>query len=324
MPNIPKTSGNGSDSVDLNLRGIYNITRGATYDAAISSGFDIEGGVFPHIRRGINLTPDYYYAGGSLTAAGTSDMVNNWRRFDHRTGSYQSAFSSDPSLVGQASGWDAAPSGIGITQPTNSAGLIGFVSPDSQAQQKYYIRTKITSTSSDNDSIGVILAWRTDGTIEYTLYAQRSNSDLGGLDAWSIVENFRGSSSGYSAKAVGTYNYATPSSWSNYTNGTVIEVISSIDDDGMGNLSRTFTCRSTAMNSSTLGDEISFTVNSSSVWYPAAPYGFAAFSQEDCEFGEIYIGENETAATARPMGFDPVGTTIDPWDLGRYRNAFYT
>lgn len=324
MPNIPKTSGNGSPGLDLSLRGVYNVVKGSPYGQITNiSQFDIND---LNVREGTNITPDYYYAGGSLTADGTTDMVSNWRRFDHRPAAQISAFSSDPNLVGQADKWQAATGGVGIDQETNSFGLIGFVCPDASAQQSYYIKTKITSIDDDDDSIGVILAWRTDGSNEYTLYAQRAQNSLGGLSAWSIVEDFRGT--GGTARATGTLGYATVNgaNWNGYPNGTIIEAISYLNDDGQGNLSRTFVCRTSPMNSSALGDQISYTVPSSSVWYNAAPYGFAAFSQADCLFGEIYIGATEFDATSRAMGFEPnyIPGSNTIWDLGRYRNGFYT
>lgn len=118
----------------------------------------------------------------TMNAAPNQQTVfNSWYRFSHDSTGVQ------PANTGELSAW-AYDSGSGaISNTTNSVTFIGVVSQESY--DEYILDVKIRSTNTDDDMIGLLLAWYKDPATgkEYTLSALRSPG--GGSWLYAVVYN---------------------------------------------------------------------------------------------------------------------------------------
>lgn len=106
-------------------------------------------------------------------------VFNSWYRFSHDSTGVQ------PANSGELSAWAYDSASGSIYNTTNSVTFIGVVSD--QKYDEYILDVKIRSTSTDDDQIGVLLAWYKDPTTgkEYTLSVQRSPG--GGAWLYAVV-----------------------------------------------------------------------------------------------------------------------------------------
>ena len=111
------------------------------------------------------------------------EVFNSWTRFSHRSGYPQPAFPAE------LSSWELMPDNS-IRSTVNSSSIIGFVSPEKF--KDYTFTADVSSTSNDDDYIGlVVAAAEVDGRL-HTLSAIRSG---GGNRLWQLMYNY-GQSSG--------------------------------------------------------------------------------------------------------------------------------
>ncbi len=110
------------------------------------------------------------------------EMFNTWYRFSHNaTGNY-------PATAAELNGW-ALTADKKVTTTINSSTFIGLVSPDKYIN--YEIDTQISSTSADDDTGGIVLAFNKEDK-EYSLSAVRC---LGGNAlGWRLIFNHTQSS----------------------------------------------------------------------------------------------------------------------------------
>lgn len=112
------------------------------------------------------------------------DIFNNWYRFSHTT-----TTEDQPAIPDELLTWTYNPTTDIISNTTNSAGIIGIVSPGKYDQ--YLLDTKITSNNGDDDTIGLVLAWHVDPLTkrEYTLNLMRSPGGNGITSLYSLWYN---------------------------------------------------------------------------------------------------------------------------------------
>jgi hypothetical protein len=140
-----------------------------------------------------------------------STVFNSWYRFSHNSTDTFPANSSEL----QAWAYDSTSGQISNT--TNSATFIGVVS--TEKYDNYILDVNVSSTNTDDDVIGLLLAWYKDPTTghEYTLSALRSPG--GSSLLWGISYNFFQSSTTDGAKTL--VNGSSQVKWGNGAAGNL-------------------------------------------------------------------------------------------------------
>lgn len=138
-----------------------------------------------------------------------ANVFNNWTRFSHSGASY-------PADATELSAWSYDNANDKIVCTKNSNTFIGFISPE--AFDHYTLEVELSSTNSDDDTIGVCVAFAISGGKQYTLNLVRQfNGSLAAGASFAALYNFLQPDSI-------TLNYndaglATPNPYHN-TNGT--------------------------------------------------------------------------------------------------------
>lgn len=128
-----------------------------------------------------------------------SEIYAEWSRFSRNGSTLTTA--ADPS---EMEAWQFNSTTNSIECTINSATYIGFVSPD--RYQNYVLETRVSSVNSDDDYIGIVLAYATDSNGQvHTLEAFRT---LGATGQFRIFKNFK--VSGYSKEL---YRYQGMLKW---------------------------------------------------------------------------------------------------------------
>jgi len=211
------------------------------------------------------------------------EIFNSWYRFSHdKTDNF-------PANSNELKAWKLNDDGtISCTLNTNT--YVGFVSPD---QYDYYeLEVTLSSTNSDNDRMGVVLAFYKDPETgkEYTLSAIRNNDDDN--YSWLVAYNFYNYGGenyewDYTEKIIENKSNiiprCSPDGWSNYNPGTVIKV------QREGNIFRVWTskCGSTEIIEDSL---IEFNLDDydwGDIFKGPRSYGFSARSQDNTTFSNI-------------------------------------
>lgn len=112
----------------------------------------------------------------------TSNIYDDWYRFSHDSSENQ------PANASEINAWYYNPVTNSVSTTVNSSTVIGFVSDVSYDAYTHVVRLR--SLDSDDDAIGVVIAWYVDQSTgrEYTLSAVRS---LGGVGlTWQIIYNY--------------------------------------------------------------------------------------------------------------------------------------
>lgn len=93
-----------------------------------------------------------------------NDVYTNWKRISHRPNE-----TTVPAIPAELDTWTYSANNGRITNTTNSASMIGFISP--QRYSSYEMDVKVSSNNSDDDYIGLCLAFKQSGNREHTLVA---------------------------------------------------------------------------------------------------------------------------------------------------------
>jgi hypothetical protein len=144
------------------------------------------------------------------SAPSQATVFNSWYRFSHN------ASGTFPAVAAETTSWAYNSSTNQIYDTLNSTTAIGVVSNESYAD--YLLDVSIRSTDSDDDLIGIVLAWYKDPTTgqEYTLSATRTPGGLGPL--WGVVYNLnQGATYGQKTVADGSATV----NWGNGASGTL-------------------------------------------------------------------------------------------------------
>lgn len=267
-------------------------------------------------------SPNYYYAGGYLTATSTSTIFNTWDRFSHSGGAFDGVY---PANSSELNAWAISSGGVGIESTNNSGSFIGFVCPASQSSTTVYIKADVTSANSDNDLFGIVIAYFKDtagtyGTTnrEYTLSAIRSQNTISGSVAWGLIYNYLQDDSQVIAQGSSIAYQNSGAGWNSFTpSGASIEVT---------RVGSSITALSTDAGGTTLKDTISYTLGSDSVTtkfnnVANSRYGLCAYSQANCKFGDLIIGPTSAVSSA-PMGINATTNTFT--SIERYKGGEYT
>lgn len=117
------------------------------------------------------------------TRGSSSDIFNNWYRFSHANTWTQ------PANATEINAWEYVAASDSIRCTVNSATHIGFVSQ--KKYDKYELDVNLSSTASDDDDIGIVLAFYVDPLDgkEHTLTAIRSPGGFG--HSFSIIKDYQ-------------------------------------------------------------------------------------------------------------------------------------
>ena len=140
------------------------------------------------LHTGQFVSNDVELAAAKTRMVDQATIFNTWTRFSH-----VSTNEAQPAIPDETASWSYL-NGV-ITSTVNSQSYIGFISSD--RYQSYTHEVRLSSTATDDDAIGVILAWYKDPVKgrEYTLSAIRSPGGLAllpewNVSTWDIVYNF--------------------------------------------------------------------------------------------------------------------------------------
>lgn len=129
------------------------------------------------------------------------EVFNTWTRISHSGPNY-------PANAGELNTWSYDEANDAIQNTTNSSTLVGFVSPPEIEVGDYQFTTKVSSTSADDDWIGVILAYVEKDGIQHTLTVLASACDTRN-DHLTIAYNWGQSHAG--GKNIATFSIAAGS-----------------------------------------------------------------------------------------------------------------
>lgn len=190
---------------------------------------------------------DYLLRRGAFTnsaaelAAAKTNIVNNatvfatWYRFSH-LGSTE----EQPAVPSEVSAWTYDAPTDTLSNSTNSTSHIGVISD--RKFDKYELEVRLSSTNSDDDMVGVVLAWYVDPETgrEYTLTAARSTGGTG--YSWAVYYNINRSDFvslanksdqvkwgngglGLTTAESGYVANQTVGGWDDFVNGTKVKVV---------------------------------------------------------------------------------------------------
>ena len=123
----------------------------------------------------------------SFSPPTVADIFNNWPRFDG--GNY---FTNKESAFGDAAKWQFLTNPDRISMPQNTGSGCGFISPE--LLDNYTFETTLTSPDGDDDSIGVIVAFKRDGGINKILALIRTKGGQQPLKGYGLIYSENGSS----------------------------------------------------------------------------------------------------------------------------------
>lgn len=274
---------------------------GSTGDTLYSRGdgsalFDAEPLVSP-VR--IIDSPDELSA-EKLIVPNLATIYNSW----DRVGMTAYVSGTNPP-VNEQQGWTVT-NGV-VSSSINSAGPIGFMTPD--RYEDYDLEVTISSTNGDDDTTGVILASVYRDNAMYILTAERSPGDVGvtGGATWSVVVSKITATTMARALVLnkslpiafgngGFGNNRTESGyvsnsglgWDKFPNGTRIKV----HREGS-----TITLRTTQLNSADYVPAADITLDLTTVyngWFnTSSPFGLMAYSQPATTFNILNITVND-------------------------------
>jgi len=215
-----------------------------------------------------------------IANGGTSQEVifDNWGRFsNNNSGNF-------PAKSDELSAWTYDSSANLVKCTLNSTTYIGFYSNDKYTD--YTINAKLTSTATDNDRMGIVIAFYKDPADgkEYTLSALRNNDN--DTFTWKVIYNYT-QGSGNGEKVIGDKTSEIPrgGNWSSYPNGTMVQVIR------QGNNIKCTTSENdaTTLKPSSLIDFNLTDFPELSKFIEPSSYGFGCLSQDDSTFDFSFI-----------------------------------
>lgn len=223
-------------------------------------------------------------------------VFNTWYRYSHGTNGLF------PSVASELTAWAYDTATNRIHDTLNSTTTIGVVSPVSYSD--YTLDVNLSSTNTDDDIIGVLLAWYKDPTTgqEYTLSAVRSP---GGGSLWAVIYNHgQGAANGQktikdmgaavqwgngqpgtlSAAAAGYVTNTSTTGWSGQATLYGTDGHTRIQAVRAGNTITLQTTNFSAPDTFLSGSAITVDLTSDPVlakFMGSSPYGFMANSQQD-------------------------------------------
>lgn len=217
---------------------------------------------------------DYITSSGPPTL---QDIFNKWPRF-YNTYYYPSGTTP----AGEAASWEWNTSLASFRCTVNSSYLTGMVSPE--VFDSYDLSAKLSSTDSDNDLIGIVLAHYHDGSTNHVLvFAMETGGFASSPGKYAYIVYYKGNT----RTCVGTM--ADTSKWS--SGGWNAKSPAQVKVSRRGTV---FTCQASAFNSTVLSTGGTITLDTSTVttvdlsWVNAKrAYGYCCQSQNYSSFANV-------------------------------------
>jgi len=108
------------------------------------------------------------------------DIFNSWARIDGAN-----YFASASEATGEAADWYFDDELNSFVQPNNTSKGNAFISPDTY--DKYTLECTVTSTGTDDDLIGLIVAYVRDGDVNKCLIAARTQGGCEPSNGWGLI-----------------------------------------------------------------------------------------------------------------------------------------
>lgn len=234
------------------------------------------------------------------------DIFNKWQRFSH--GSCDSSASirnnTVPGCAAELTSWSFDTTLNSVVSNTNSTSYIGFVSDE--PLENYTMEATLTShpDAGDNDTIGVVLAFASEGTPgtagyrEFTLSALRSRNDQpfddvqGVATHWAVAYNFMQLDEKLIADGTSTVVHSNGNIWNLAATQTRLRVVRQGD---------IITVSASQFGSTTIDPATTLTIDLNSQpelakFRGARPYGLSALSQQFSRYTNFVVegGLNQT------------------------------
>jgi len=232
------------------------------------------------------------------TGVNSYSILESWHKFSH------GAIPTDgiptyPSIQSEVdSGW-IVNNQDNIQSQKNSRSYIGFVSP--APIESYELEVDLSSTASDDDTIGVVIGYVKEGDYEHTLSAVRVHGGMFGGTTWMLATNL-GQTINFSGRIISSHisshqwyvlNSVTGErdyevipdvvgGWSSTPTGTKIKI------EKQGNIVKAWTSQmgSTTIDPATL-IEIDLNQYEDTKRFINSRYGFSSWSQRNASFSNI-------------------------------------
>jgi hypothetical protein len=114
------------------------------------------------------------------TPPSVQDIFNTWARYDGAN-----YYANKNVASGQALDWQLLSNPDRVMMPTNTSAGNGFISPD--AFDNYTFEATLTSTSTDDDGIGLIVAFNRDSGTNQVLWLNRTQGGVQPSNGWGFV-----------------------------------------------------------------------------------------------------------------------------------------
>ncbi len=214
-------------------------------------------------------------------------VFNEWTRFSHTTSANQPAIASELNTWSYDSATDTIKCGI------NSSSYVGFISQ--KKYDKYVHEVILTSTDSDNDMIGLVIAFAVDTNgRQHSLSAIRTKSAEGHVLAgtaagWLIVYNYNQSDEKVIADGSSLAGTEGSSGWNLYPYGTKVRIKRD------GDIIEAWTSQFSDVTA-TIDNNTKLTVDLQSdavlsIFRGPTAYGFSAFSQAAASYKVLLFSE---------------------------------
>lgn len=220
-----------------------------------------------------------------------ADIFSTWKKFSHLNG-------ENDAVSSEMSAWTYDSVNDTIVQPKNTTSYVGFISPKSYSS--YDITVRCYSTGADDDSMGLVAAFATDGNgREHTLSFIRTPGGTGASAKWVCILDYTefsltATSYGQTIIVNNSSTTPTPSSTANWNTET-IGVGTVINMTRSGNV---ITAACSQFNSTTVDENTRITIDldTLSQTYPtlalfkgSSPWGYSNCSQANSMYENIAV-----------------------------------
>ena len=191
------------DSDDSVVRPI-TITRNSTPTVDLVEGVDFERELISYKQNRKKLKINWLFdlsqfdldytisVSARTTPFNSSAIDNSWIKFSHdavHIDGRPDPYPNRPEDLGTdtISYWQTSATQNTIEYVNDSRSYVGVVSPDNI--ETYELEATLTSTTTDDDAIGLVIGYFKDEIYEYTLSAVRSQGGVLGGETWALVTN---------------------------------------------------------------------------------------------------------------------------------------